>query len=63
MPKKNKRYEREQKINTDRRELILKLYSVEDRKQTDIADIFNITRQRVNAIIKESGIDNKEAAS
>ena len=60
MPKKNKRYEREQKINADRRELILKLYSVEDRKQTDIADIFNITRQRVNAIIKESGIETTE---
>ena len=63
MPRKNNRYEREQKTNADRRELILKLYSVDGKKQSEIADMFRITRARVNSIIKESGIDKEEAAS
>ncbi|MBA4274136.1 MAG: hypothetical protein C0436_00635 [Alphaproteobacteria bacterium] len=61
MPKrKNKQYEREQKAIADRKELILKLYTVDGRKQSEIADMFRMSRSRVNEIVKESSIDNEE---
>lgn len=44
-----------------RNELILKLFRKEV-KQADIADVFDITRQRVNTIINKSGVlrENKK---
>lgn len=63
MPKKETRYQKDMAENAARRKLIIKLYSVDGMKKAEIARMIGMSRSRVGTIIKESGIDNEEAAS
>jgi len=54
MPKKTTRYQKEMEANEKRRQLIMKLFTVDGVRKAEIARMMVMSRSRVGAIIKET---------
>lgn len=54
MPKKTTRYQKEMEANEKRRNLIMKLFTVDGVHKAEIARMMGMSRSRVGAIIKET---------